>query len=206
MEYLLVLVVVAFAAYFLRGRKATSIQQIPTDYLPGTFVVLDLETTGLDANRHEIIEVAAIRYRSGSTNHQTIQALVKPSKKVPKKITEITGITQEMLEAKGEPLADVMREFMAFVENDRLVTFNAEFDMAFLHAATAQLGLPRLNNPVSCALKMAKRAWPKRKTYRLSDLASDGQFANGAAHRALEDARCALIVYSAAVAELKTVA
>lgn len=97
MEYLLVLVVVAFAAYFLRGRKATSIQQIPTDYLPGTFVVLDLETTGLDANRHEIIEVAAIRYRSGSTNHQTIQALVKPSKKVPKKITEITGITQEML-------------------------------------------------------------------------------------------------------------
>lgn len=206
MEFLLLLIVVAFAAYFLLSRKATGIQQIPTDHLPETFIVLDLETTGLDASRHEIIEVAAIRYRRGSTNHQTIQALVKPSKKVPKKITEITGITQEMLEAKGEPLADVMREFMAFVGNDRLVTFNAEFDMAFLHAATAQLDLPRLNNPVSCALKMAKRAWPKRKTFRLSDLASDGQFANGAAHRALEDARRALIVYSAAAAELKSVA
>ena len=118
---------------------------------------------------------------------------MKPTKKVPKKITEITGITQEMLEAKGESLADAIREFMTFVGNDRLVTFNAEFDMAFLHVATAQLGLPKLNNPVSCALKMARRAWPKRKSFRLSDLASDGQFSSGTAHRALEDARCALV-------------
>lgn len=206
MEFLLLLIIIAFAAYFLLRGKAAGVRQISIDHLPETFVVLDLETTGLDANRHEIIEVGAIRYRKGSTNHQTIQALVKPSKKVPKKITEIMGITQEMLETKGEPLAEVMRELIAFVGNDRLVTFNAEFDMAFLHAATAQLDLPRLNNPVSCALKMAKRAWPKRKTFRLSDLASDGQFANGAAHLALEDARCALIVYSAAVAELRAVA
>lgn len=206
MEFLPLLFIIAFAAFFLLRRKATGVQQIPTDHLPETFIVLDLETTGLDFNQHEIIEIAAIRYRKGSTNHQTIQALVKPLKKVPKKITEITGITQEMLEAKGEPLADAMREFMAYVGNDRLVTFNAEFDMAFLHAATAQLGLPKLNNPVSCALKMARRAWPKRKSFRLSDLAFDGQFASGTAHRALEDARCALIVYSAAVAELRAVA
>ncbi len=183
-----------------------SIQQIPLDYLPETFVVFDLETTGLDANSHEIIEIAAIRYRKGITNHQTIQGLVKPSKMVPAKITEITGITHQMLDANGQHLADVIRDLMAFIGNDRLVTFNAEFDMAFLHAATSTLGLPRLNNPVSCALKMARRAWPKRKSFRLSELASDGQFASGAAHRALEDARCALIVYAAAVAELKNVA
>ncbi len=206
MEFLTLLIVIAVVAYFLLRPKAAGIKTITTDHLPETFVVLDLETTGLDTNRHEIIEVAAIRFRKGDTNHQTIQALVKPSKKVPKKITEITGITQEMLDAKGEPLADVLREFAAFVGSDRLVTFNADFDMAFLHAATSQVGLPKLNNPVSCALKMAKRAWPRRKTFRLTDLASDGQFATGTAHRALEDARRALIVYSAAVAELKAVA
>jgi len=206
MEFLLLLILIAFIAYFLLRRTAAGVQQVPTDHLPETFIVLDLETTGLDATRHEIIEIAAIRYQKGNTNHETLQALVKPSKQVPKKITEITGITQQMLETTGEPLADVMRELIAFVGEHRLVTFNAEFDMAFLHAATAQLGLPKLNNPVSCALQMARRAWPKRKTFRLSDLASDGQFARGAAHRALEDARCALIVYAAAVAELKTVA
>lgn len=206
MEFLLFLLLIVVLAYFTLRIKANGVRQISTEHLPDTFVVLDLETTGLDANHHEIIEIGAIRFRKGNTDHQTIQALVKPSKKVPKKITEITGITQEMLEVQGEPLAEVMRELIAFIGNDRIVTFNAEFDMAFLHNATAQLGLPKLNNPVSCALKMAKRAWPKRKTFRLSDLASDGQFSNGVAHRALEDARCALIVYAAAASELKSVA
>ena len=197
---------IAIAAYFFLRRKTSGVQQVPTDHLPETFIILDLETTGLDARLHEIIEIGAIRYRKGGTTHETLQSLVKPSKKVPKKITEITGITQEMLDSKGEPLADVMRELIAFVGESRLVTFNAEFDMAFLHAATARHGLPKLNNPVSCALKMARRAWPKRRTFRLRDLASDGGFAGGTAHRALEDARCALIVYAAAVAELKTAA
>lgn len=206
MNIFLLLILVAVVAYFLLRGRATDLHQIPTGHLPDTFIVLDLETTGLDAARHEIIEIAAIRYRKGTTNHQTIQALVKPSKKVPKEITDLTGITQEMIDAKGEALADVMGELLAFVGNDRLVTFNADFDMAFLHAATSKLGLPKISNPVSCALKMARRAWPKRKSFRLRDLASDGQFAGSTAHRALEDARCALIVYSAAVAELKAVA
>lgn len=206
MEFLLLLIFIAITAYIVLRRKTARIQQIPSDYLPETFIVLDVETTGLDADRHEIIEIAAIRYQKGTTTHATLQALVKPAKKVPKKITEITAITQEILDAKGEPLAEVLRDLIAFVGECRLVTFNAEFDMAFLHAATARHGLPKINNPVSCALKMARRAWPKRKTFRLRDLASDGEFAGGAGHRALEDARCALIVYAAAVAELKTVA
>ena len=203
MNIFLLLVLVAIVAYFLLRGRTTGLQQIPSDHLPDTFIVLDLETTGLDAGHHEIIEIAAIRYRKGTANHQTIQALVKPSKKVPKEITEITGITQGMIDAKGEALADAMRELMAFVGNDRLVTFNADFDMAFLRAAASKLGLPAISNPVSCALKMARRAWPKRRSFRLRDLASDGQFSGSTAHRALEDARCALIVYSAAVAELQ---
>lgn len=100
MEFLLLLMSIAIAAYFLLRRKSAGVQQVPTDHLPETFIVLDLETTGLDAARHEIIEIAAIRYRKGTTTHETLQALVKPSKKVPKKITEITGITQEMLDTK----------------------------------------------------------------------------------------------------------
>lgn len=131
---------------------------------------------------------------------------MKPSRNIPKKITNITGITQEMVDSKGELLADVMRQFIEFVGQDRLVTYNAEFDMAFLHAAIDRHGLPELNNPVSCALQMARRAWPKRKNFSLRTLASDGQIAKGAGHRALEDARCALIVYAAAVAQLRTIA
>jgi DNA polymerase III subunit epsilon len=205
MEALLVLVVVAVIVYLWLRRRNAERQQIPTDHMPDTFVVIDLETTGLDAGRHEIIEIAAIRYKKGTTTHDTFQALVKPSRKVPSKITEITGITQAMLDAEGEPLAQVLQQLNAFVGSMRLVTFNAEFDMAFLDAAYEKHGFTKPSNPVSCALKMARRAWPQRKTFRLDDLANDGDFAEGRAHRALEDARRALIVYAAATAKLGSV-
>lgn len=206
MEELLIFIVLAVVAYvLLRGRKGGR-QQLPTEYMPDTFVVLDLETTGLDPTRHEIIEIAAIRYRKGTTTHETLQALVKPTKKVPDKITKITGITQEMLDKEGEPLVQVLPQFTEFIGSLRLVTFNAEFDMAFLEAAYEKHGIAKPANPVSCALKMARRAWPRRKSFRLEHLANDGAFAEGKAHRALEDARRALIVYAAATAELRSVA
>lgn len=183
------------------GKKA-----IDTSHLPDQFVVLDLETTGLDADKHEIIEIAAIKYTRGQPSQLTFQCLIKPSKRLPKKIIEITGITDEMLEKEGSELHGSLEEFAAFVGGLRLVTFNAEFDMAFLQQAATTCGLPQFNNPVSCALKMSRRAWPKRKSYRLVDLSRDGQIDEGKAHRALEDARRALIIYSAAVAQLKAVA
>lgn len=110
-----------------------------------------------------------------------------------------------MLDRDGEPLHEALAAFAAFVGDLRLVSFNAEFDMAFLQAAAKDCGLRAFGNPVSCALKMARRAWPKRRSYRLDDLASDGQFQKGAGHRALEDARRASIVYAAAVAQLKSI-
>ncbi len=202
---ILLFLILGVVAYLLLRRKPSGLQQISTRYLPETFIVLDLETTGLDAKRHEIIEIAAIHYKKGNEIQKTFQTLVKPQKKIPKKITEITGITQEMVEQEGRQLFEALRMFTQFIGTERLVTFNAEFDMAFLDAAWEKMGLSKPKNSVSCALKMAKRAWPGRKSYRLSELAADGKFAEGRAHRALEDARCALIVYVAAVGELKKI-
>lgn len=206
MEALLILIVLAVVAYFLFRGRTGGRQQVPTEYMPDTFVVLDLETTGLDPAQHEIIEIAAIRYRKGTNAHDTLQALVKPTKKIPEKITKLTGITQAMLDKDGESLAQVLPQFIEFIGSLRLVTFNAEFDMAFLVAACEKHGIAKPANPASCALKMARRAWPRRKSFRLEHLANDGTFAEGNAHRALEDARRALIVYAAATAELKSVA
>jgi len=179
-------------------------QKISTDSLPDSFVVFDLETTGLDASQHEIIEIAAIRFKKDRTAHETLQALVKPKGALPLRITELTGITQEMVDRDGDPIRDVLEGFSSFVGDLRLVSFNAEFDMAFLQAAAKNNGLPSFKNPTSCALQLARKAWPNRKSYRLDALASDGEFNSGTAHRALEDARRALIVYAAASSTLKT--
>lgn len=206
MPYLLALLVIIAIVYFARrANRAQQLQAIPQDHMPDTFVVFDLETTGLKADTHEIIEVGAIRFKKGRTTHDTFQSFVKPSKALPAKITDLTGITQAMVDADGRPLVDVLKDFSAFVGDLRLVTFNADFDMAFLQAAAAHVGAPAFNNPVSCALKMARRAWPQRQSYRLADLAASGGINQGQAHRALEDSRRALIIYSATVAVLRSV-
>ncbi len=81
------------------------LHQISTDSLPDSFVVFELETTGLDASQHEIIEIAAIRFKKGTTAHNTLQALVKPKRAaVPQRITELTGITQGMIDRDGDQM------------------------------------------------------------------------------------------------------
>ena len=200
MEWLVLIVIVAAVIYFLRSRGKP---QASLAHLPEQFVVFDLETTGLDPRKHEIIEFGAIRVNRDSINHDTFQSLVKPSRKVPKKITELTGINQAMLDAEGEPIESALREFLNFVGDLHLVSFNADFDMAFLQNTAAKHSIS-IANPVSCALKMSRRAWPGRKSYRLADLAKDGNLRSDGTHRALGDCQRALIVYTAAASKLGT--
>lgn len=200
MEWLAIIVIAAIVIYFLLSRRRP---QVSLAHLPERFVVFDLETTGLDPKKHEIIEIGAIRVNRDSVNHDTFQSLVKTSRKVPKKITELTGINQAMLDAEGEPIESALREFLSFVGDLQLVSFNADFDMAFLRNAAAKHSIS-VTNPVSCALKMARRAWPGRKSYRLTELAKDGNLSSEGTHRALGDCQRALIVYTAAASKLGT--
>jgi len=197
--FLIVAACVAVYCYFRLRPEPVSLA-----HLPARFVILDLETTGLTAGKHEIIEIGAIRANRDSMQHDTYQVFVKARRKVPKKITELTGITQEMLNAEGVSLQEALSGLTEFVGTHRIVTFNAEFDVSFLHAAASELGLPRLKNPVSCALQMSRRAWPGRKSYRLAELARDGNLSTENTHRALGDCQRALIVYTAASSKLRS--
>lgn len=170
--------------------------------LPEKFVVVDIETTGLDSTKHEIIEIGAVMVNRDSTMHDTFSSLVKPEKKLSKRITEITGITNEMLEREGEKLNDVMSKFLHFVGNSRLVFFNAPFDHAFISNAAIKMGV-QINNPVSCALDMSRRAWPGLKSYKLSYLAKS--LDTTGTHRALKDCELTVTVYCAAANILRRV-
>lgn len=193
-------VVIAILFFFAKSTKKPNLS-----VLPERFVVFDMETTGLKPDLHEIIEIGAIRANRDSEEHDTFHALILPAKKLPKKITEITGITQNMIEKDGEPLASALSRFIEFIGDLPLVSFNAEFDMAFLRNAISQSQTGVLiNNRVSCALEMARRAWPGRKSYRLSDLARDGKLSTEGTHRALGDCQRALIVYTAAASKLRS--
>jgi DNA polymerase III epsilon subunit family exonuclease len=192
----LLLAVVGFAAIRLFNR-------VNVDHLPHSFVVFDLETTGLDPERHEIIEIGAIRVGRDSTIHESFRRLVKTANAVPMRVTELTGITQSEVNAEGKRLVEVLREFNAFIGELPLVSFNADQDMNFLRNA-AQKSAVSIRNPVSCARKMAHRAWPERKSHSLSVLAKDDKADAQTAHSVLDDCGRVLTVYLAAASRLGT--
>lgn len=103
-----------------------------TDDLPEKFVVFDLETTGLDAGRHEIIEIGAIRVNRLAESYETFQSFILPKGPISSRITELTGLDRNILRKEGKDAISAVEAFRVFVGDLPLVAFNAKFDSAFL--------------------------------------------------------------------------
>ena len=204
MEIIILLLFAGAVWLWWRKRSATvkPVEKADLSMLPERFIVFDFETTGLDPTRHEIIEIGAIRVNRDSDDHETFQALVIPKGRITKKITEITGLTRVKLVAEGMPLDKALSEFRQFVGNLPMVAYNAPFDHSFLKMACAKTDSEHFKNEVCCALAMARRAFPGRKSYRLIDLARDGNLTLENNHRALSDCHRAMIVYASAARTL----
>ena len=100
---------------------------------PTEYVVLDIETTGLSRWRDKIIEIAAVKYEK-TTEKETYSTLINPGRRIPEKVTELTGITDEdVLEAPK--IREVLPELKAFLGDLPIVAHNAPFDMGFLSVA-----------------------------------------------------------------------
>ncbi len=178
-------------------------QRVNVDHLPQSFVVFGLTTTGSDPDRHEIIEIGALRVERDATVMDSLRRLVTPSRDIPARVTELTGITQIALNREGKPLEAALREFREFIGELPLVSFNADVDMNFLVNATQMSGIS-IKNPLSCARKMAHRAWPDRKGHGLAELARADKSGVLAEHRVLRDCRQILSIYLAAASRLGT--
>lgn len=152
------------------------------------YAVIDIETTGLRADQHEIIEIAAIHV----VEHQitdTFSTLVRIQTPIPAAIAALTGIRDEMLRDHGQSLSDAMQQFLAFVADRRIVCHNASFDYAFLKAACRKCRLPEFRNPYADTLQLAKRQLDDLSDYKLTTLASHMGLDASCAHRALDDCR-----------------
>lgn len=158
-------------------------------------VFFDFETTGLCPKKDSIIEVAAVKYIPGSESHPHIQHLVSLDRPVPKFITKLTGISDDMLQTHGRPMGDVLDEFIDFIGDHPVVSFNINFDARFLHAAVERHGRRPVRNAAHCALERARIGWPELPTHKLAHMAKHLDLKVGTAHRALDDTLLALEVY-----------
>jgi len=151
-------------------------------------VMLDFETTGLSpAAGDRITEVAALRIVDGRIAERFV-SLVNCHVRVPYYITQLTGITQRMVDA-APCVSQVVPELLRFIGNDPLSAHNASFDEKFLLAESRGLGLEPGHDGLICSLKLARRVFPGLASYKLGTLSSAlGIRFGGNAHRAEADA------------------
>lgn len=151
------------------------------------YVVLDLETTGLDPSWDEIIEIAAIKVENGATVDQ-YQTLVKPSYPIDAFITEMTGITNEML-STAPSINEVLPAFSVFLGDWTIVAHNANFDVNFLYDAfSSHEPLMVLSNNFVDTMRLSRRLFQEHRHHRLCDLIERFGICAEIEHRALSDA------------------
>ncbi len=155
------------------------------------YVAFDLETTGLSAQNDTIIEIGAVVMQDGKELDR-FQTFVDPHRHLEPKITELTGITNEMLQ--GAPsIEEVLPKFVEFVGNRVLVAHNADFDTSFIRAACKKQGIAYSFTSAD-TLVMAQNLLPKLNRHKLDNVAAALSLPEFNHHRAADDAvTCGLI-------------
>lgn len=160
--------------------------------IPGTYVVFDLETTGLESSKDEIIEVGACKVVEGKIT-EVFSTFVKPSRHIPKEITELTGINDDMV--KDAPTINyVMPDFYKFCYGSTLVAHNISFDIGFVYAAAKKLSY-NFDNPLKDTIALAKEKLPGLKNYKLGTVVDRLNIVLDNAHRAINDATATAKVF-----------
>ena len=189
----------------MREHKGKSIIALPDDY-----VVIDTETTGLDYNFCDLIEVSAMRFRD-NVCVDSFTSLVRPPLNRFCRLTEdgtiehyegyvddfisnLTGITNDMLADAPRPEV-VIPIFLEFIGDSILIGHNAHYDINFLYDAADNIcGIPLKNDFVD-TLRIARKVFPELKHHRLSDVADACAVTADGAHRAEADCRTTVACY-----------
>jgi DNA polymerase-3 subunit epsilon len=124
-------------------------------------VILDTETTGLSIrDGHRIVEIGCIELENLIPTKNRFHCYLNPEKKVSEKALEVHGYTDEFLSTQKK-FAEIVDEFLGFIENKRLIIHNAEFDLSHLNNELALLGKKKLNSEnVVDTLALARDKFP----------------------------------------------
>ncbi|OIJ17872.1 PolC-type DNA polymerase III [Anaerobacillus alkalidiazotrophicus] len=151
-----------------------------------TYVVFDVETTGLSAVYNTIIELAAVKIKNGEIIDR-FESFADPHEKLTNTIIDLTGITDDMLVGAPE-IEDVLKDFKEWINDDILVAHNASFDMGFINAGFRKIGFSDCENPVIDTLELARFLYPELKNHRLNNLCKKFDIELVSHHRAIYDA------------------
>ncbi|MFN3976252.1 MAG: PolC-type DNA polymerase III [Aquificaceae bacterium] len=161
--------------------------------LEGAFVSIDIEATGFDPAKADIIEIACVRVEGGIITDR-FSTLIDPGYPLPQKIRDLTGITNAMLVGKPK-IEEVLPSFLKFVGDSILIAHKVEKDIAFIDKYYRRMYGERFRPPHICTLNLAKNLLPDLKRYSLGDLADYFGIEYNKKHRAMEDAQTTAMVF-----------
>lgn len=153
------------------------------------YIVLDIETTGVNRIEDDIIEIAAVKKSiiDGTESHYS--TLITHSKKLPSFIVELTGITNDMLSKNARPLKDVLPELIEFIDDCIIVGYSINFDIGFLNYNLKKLNIPSISNKTIDIMEIVKSQNKFLKSYKLANVLPHYDIKTEVVHRALEDAK-----------------
>jgi DNA polymerase-3 subunit alpha (Gram-positive type) len=169
------------------------------------FVILDLETTGLSKNYESITEFSGLKAQllpSGNLEVKEIYStLINPKKPIPKFITKLTGISNEMVQ-EAPTFDTVAQEIQSFIGDAAIVAHNATFDCGFLDVHFQRAGLEMPKNPVLCTRRLSRQLFPELSSYSLDALCSHFEIEHINAHRAEQDVKVTFQLFDKIAKEL----
>ena len=157
-------------------------------FLSSDYIILDLETTGLQAENDEVIEIGAIKIIHGEIVDE-FHSLTKICGNVPNQIVELTGITDALLLKEGIEIQKAIHLLYDFISDMNIIIYNASFDCAFLENICKKNQIPMMENYVLDGLGYIKKRIKGAADYKLTSVAKHLGISMSEHHRALSDCR-----------------
>ncbi|EKN42914.1 DNA polymerase III PolC, partial [Clostridium botulinum CFSAN001627] len=151
-----------------------------------TFVVFDLETTGFSSKNDKIIEIGAVKIEKGKIVDR-FSEFVNPKRTIPDKITELTSITDNMVDDK-ETIDKILPRFIDFIGDSVVVAHNASFDVSFINKNCKDLKI-EFENSVMDTVTLSRFLFPELKRHKLNVIAKHLGISLENHHRAVDDAK-----------------
>lgn len=157
-----------------------------------TFVVFDLETTGLNARKDKIIEIGAVKVVDGKITER-FSTFVNPEIGIPYQIEELTGISGQMV-AQAPVIETVLPQFLEFAQDAVLAAHNAVFDVSFIEKNSADIGIDCDFTTID-TVGLARFLLPSLGRFKLNQVAKALNIPLGNHHRAVDDAECTALIF-----------
>ncbi|MCX5748679.1 MAG: 3'-5' exonuclease [Candidatus Saganbacteria bacterium] len=173
--------------FLSRYRQENEIDKLP-------YIIVDIETTGLDPASSEIIEIGAIK-TAGPVEKDVFTTLIKPTGPIPPEIERLTGISQDMVEGKPG-IKQVLQDFIDFAGSSIIVAHNSDFDLGFLKYHIRKELEKEFTNRVACTVKVSRTIVPGLRNYKLHTVAEHMGIEVRNRHRAMGDSEITFKVWN----------